>query len=188
MSKRVLIMGNSGAGKSVLGAKLAAAMAIPVIDLDRLHWEDTGYARKRDADVARQMVETAAACEDWIVEGVFGWLAEVAVPRTTDLVWLDMPWNVCREGLTLRMASPNRRADDRRELLAWAQAYWERNTSSSFTGHARIFDDFAGRKFRINNRDEADSLIGHLARRRKNSSLIGAAASHPVGQMVLARQ
>ena len=26
-----------------------------------------------------------------LFEGVFGWLAEVAVPRATTLIWLDVP-------------------------------------------------------------------------------------------------
>ena len=162
MSTRILIIGNSGAGKSVLGEKLAAVLSIPLIDLDRLHWEDTAYARKRDPGVARQMVAAAAAGEAWIIEGVYGWLAEVAMPRATDLVWLDFPWTVCREGLMARKASTSRPAEDRQELLAWAEAYWDRDTSSSFAGHGRIFDNFVGRKFRINSRDEVDVLIGHL--------------------------
>ncbi len=163
MSTRILIIGNSGAGKSVLGHKLAAGLTIPLIDLDRLHWEEAGYARKRDPGLARQMVAAAAAREDWIIEGVYGWLAEVALPRTTDLVWLDLPWTVCREALMAREASRSRSAEDRQELLAWAEAYWDRNTSSSFAGHGRIFENFAGRKFRISSRDESDGLMSRLA-------------------------
>jgi adenylate kinase family enzyme len=162
MSTRILIIGNSGAGKSVLGHKLANLLALPLVDLDRLHWEDTGYARKRDPDAARQMVAAAAADDAWIIEGVYGWLADVALPRTTDLVWLDLPWDVCREGLMARKASTSRPAEDRQELLAWAQAYWERDTSSSFAGHKRIFDNFSGRKFRIGSRNEAEGVIGRL--------------------------
>jgi adenylate kinase family enzyme len=160
MSKRILIIGNSGAGKSILGGKLAAKLAISVVDLDRLHWEDTGYARKRDPDTARQLVAAAAAGDAWIIEGVYGWLASVALPRATDLVWLDMPWEVCREGLMARKESTSRPVEDRQELLAWAKAYWDRDTSSSFTGHGRIFENFPGRKFRINSRNEIDGLIG----------------------------
>ncbi len=162
MSKRILIIGNSGAGKSVLGHKLVDLLTLPLIDLDRLHWQDTGYARKREPDVARQMVAAAAAGEAWIIEGVYGWLADVALPRTTDLVWLDLPWGVCREGLTARKASTSQPVEDRRELLAWAEAYWDRDTSSSFAGHGRIFEDFTGRKFRIKSREETDALVGRL--------------------------
>ncbi len=138
-------------------------LTLPLIDLDRLHWEDTGYARKRDPDVARQLVAAAAADDAWIIEGVYGWLADVAVPRATDLVWLDMPWDVCREGLMARKASTSRQMEDRQELLAWAEAYWDRDTPSSFAGHGRIFDNFAGRKFRIQSRNETDGLMRHLA-------------------------
>jgi len=30
----------------------------------------------------------------WIIEGVYGWLAEVALPRATALIWLDLPWSL----------------------------------------------------------------------------------------------
>ncbi len=108
------------------------------------------------------MVEAAAAREAWIIEGVYGWLAEVALPRTTDLVWLDLPWAVCREALMAREVSTSR-PEDRQELLTWAEAYWDRDTSSSFAGHERIFENFAGRKSRMRSRNEAYGVIGGLA-------------------------
>ena len=47
-------------------------------------------ARQKGANQPRQSVGSS--------EGVYGWLAEVAVPRATALIWLDIPWDVCREG------------------------------------------------------------------------------------------
>jgi adenylate kinase family enzyme len=163
MSKRILVIGNSGAGKSSLAGRLSALLKVPAINLDRLHWEDDCYGRKRPEDEARALVKEAASQNAWIIEGVYGWLADVATPRATDLVWLDMPWAVCREGLMARNTSTGRPAEDRQELMAWAAAYWDRDTSSSFLGHARIFASFTARKFRIKSRNGADGLIGHLA-------------------------
>jgi adenylate kinase family enzyme len=75
---RTLILGNSGSGKSTLAEQLATLVAGPAIDLDLLHWETDGYGVKRDENAARQLVRTAADEPRWIIEGVFGWLAEVA--------------------------------------------------------------------------------------------------------------
>lgn len=52
--------------------------------------------------MARQKVADLAATQHWVIEGVYGWLAEVAVPRATALMWLDVSWDVCREGLLAR--------------------------------------------------------------------------------------
>src|SRR5712691_9317789 len=89
LSQRTVIIGNSGAGKSALAESLAALILVPVIDLDLLNWEGDSYGRKRDEDAARRMTLEVSAQPLWIIEGVYGWLVEVALPRATALIWLD---------------------------------------------------------------------------------------------------
>lgn len=102
LTERTVVIGNSGSGKSTL-AKIVADLAhIQAIDLDLLHWEEGSYGAKRNEDVTRKMVLDIADQPRWIIEGVFGWLAEVALPKATALIWLDLPWSVCRAGLIAR--------------------------------------------------------------------------------------
>lgn len=143
---RTLIIGNSGSGNSTLSTRLSALLAIPAIDLDTLHWEAGRYGVKRDENTARQLVRAAAGEPRWIMEGVFGWLADVAVPRATALLWLDLPWENCREGLVQRGLRRGATDQDHAQLLEWAEAYWDRKTPSSFAGHLRIFESFSGEK------------------------------------------
>jgi adenylate kinase family enzyme len=162
---RSIIMGNSGAGKSWLAGRLAALVRAPAIDLDALHWEDAGYRRKRDEEMARQMTRAAASEPRWIIEGVYGWLVEVALPRATALGWLDLPWSDCRSALLAR--GPSRDAHDTAfaELLDWAGAYWSRQTSTSFAGHGRIFEGFSGAKVRLHDRDGVLALLAEVGER-----------------------
>ena len=168
---RTLILGNSGSGKSTLAHNLAALVEAPAVDLDIFHWESDGYGAKRDEDAARRLVLTAAAESRWIIEGVYGWLAEVAVPRATALIWLDMPWAICCEGLLAR--GPRRRSTDadNQALLTWAEAYWKRKTPSSFTGHQTIFESFTGTKYRLRSRTEVSQLLDELAAHRSAEEL-----------------
>jgi adenylate kinase family enzyme len=86
---RIVIFGNSGSGKSTLARNLAALADAPIVDLDIFHWECDGFGAKRDEREAQQMVVTATAGPRWIVEGVYGWLVEVAVPRAMTLIcWI----------------------------------------------------------------------------------------------------
>jgi adenylate kinase family enzyme len=87
--QRTVIIGNCGSGKSVFAESLAGLRHIPLIDLDSLHWERDGH--KRDEESAKRLVREAAATPRWIIEGVFGWLAEIALPRATAIIWLDLP-------------------------------------------------------------------------------------------------
>src|SRR5438128_2838314 len=104
--QRTVIIGNSGAGKSALAESLAASIHVPVIDLDLLNWEGNGYGRKRDEDAARRVTLEVSTQPLWIIEGVYGWLAEVALPRATGLILLDFQRSLCRVGL---IASSQRR-------------------------------------------------------------------------------
>ena len=158
LSQRTVIIGNSGAGKSAFAENLSALVHVPVIDLDLLNWEGDEYGRKRDDDAARRMTLDVSAQPRWIIEGVYGWLAESALPRATALIWLDFQWSLCRAGLLAR--SPRRGATDQDgvALLKWAETYWNRQTSSSFAGHSRMFNNFPGTKFRLENREQASPI------------------------------
>ena len=112
--------------------------------------------------MARQKVANLAATERWVIEGVYGWQAEVAVPRATALIWLDLPWQVCRDGLLARGQRRGGTEAAFSELLKWAEAYWDRQTPTSFKGHGRLFEGFSAAKLRIRARKEADHLLADL--------------------------
>jgi adenylate kinase family enzyme len=163
LKQRTVIIGNAGSGKSVFAKSLAASIDAPVIDLYTLHWQDNGYGPKRDEASATHLVRDAAAAPRWIIEGVYGWLAEVAMPRATALVWLDLPWPLCLEGLSARGQQRGGTEEDFADLLRWAEAYWHRQTSSSFAGHLRLFTNFAGTKARLHDREQISHLLAQLS-------------------------
>lgn len=151
--RRSVIIGNSGSGKSWLGQRLAGHYELPCIDLDTHHWLE---GEKREAAEAGRLTAEAAAADAWVIEGVYGWLAELALPRATALLWLDLPWSECRVGLL------QRQPQDNADLLQWAEAYWTRQTSSSFAGHARLYESFAGCKQRLTSRAAAIEFLSTL--------------------------
>lgn len=158
LAHRTIIIGNGGSGKSTLAAHIADRLQIRLVGLDAIHWEDNGFPRKRDEEAARRMVQEVAAANRWVMEGVYGWLSEPALPRATALIWLDLPWSECRAGLLSRKTSQP--ADH--DLLEWAEQYWQRQTSSSFTGHRKIYEGFAGAKLRLEGRLAVNELMAQL--------------------------
>jgi adenylate kinase family enzyme len=163
LGTRVVIVGNSGSGKSTLARELAQRIAAPAIDLDHIHWQDR-VGNQRDEKLATDMVVEAAANPRWIIEGVYGWLAAAALPFATALIWLDMPWDVCRENLSRRGPWKEASAEQHEAFLQWAEAYWQRMTPTSFAGHQALFEGFAKTKIRLRQRSEIDRYLSDLRR------------------------
>ena len=158
LGERIVIIGNSGSGKSTLAQELAHRIGAPMIDLDRIHWQDQ-VGVKREENLATEMVVEVAGKPRWVIEGVYGWLAAAALPFATSLIWLDLPWAVCSEGLSRRGPWKGASADEHETLLKWAKAYWERQTPSSFAGHLTLFESFPKVKLRLQSRADISALL-----------------------------
>ena len=164
---RSLSLGNSGSGKSWLSWELDERLGIAGIDLDTIHWDPDGFEVARDKDAARVAVRRIASQEIWIIEGVYGWLAQQALSRATALIWLDTPIEECLDNLRRRGPNPGSDEKSFAGLLAWAAAYRERQTSSSSMGHGRLFAAFCDWKRRICSRAEAREFLAAIERAQR---------------------
>ena len=93
---RIIIIGNSGSGKTYLAEQLATRLPTTVVHLDALYWEPGGFSKKRRKEII------AAEIKVWIVEGVFGELALQFAENAQHLIWLDMDWDYCKTNLLAR--------------------------------------------------------------------------------------
>ena len=99
------------------------------------------------------------------MEGVFGEIAELALERTTTLIYLDKSWEECREALISRGSESSKQFDpiqaeeNFNQLLIWAENYWNRSDPRSRVGHLLIFEKTNCNKVLIKNRDEMNSLL-----------------------------
>jgi hypothetical protein len=160
---RSVIIGNSGAGKTTLGRELAAISGGRHIALDDIYWVSQAGLQKRVEPVAKQMTAEIAETPQWVIEGVFGWLAEVALPRATGLIWLNLPWADCKAGLEARGPQYSPTPAEYDALLVWAADYGIRQTPSSEAGHRKIFDAFSGSKVALTSRAEVAAWLQELA-------------------------
>src|SRR5476649_2095944 len=167
MLMRTVIIGNSGSGKSRLAESLSSFHSLPVIHLDQIFWMPGGFNEKKSKDEAIREVEQKREENSWIVEGVFGELAELFLPRAQTLVYLDMDWATCQSGLkslgseSSRQLDPVKAEENFSKLLLWAEQYWTRTNLCSHAGHFRLFSDFTGPKLKFTSRAEVDDFIKH---------------------------
>jgi adenylate kinase family enzyme len=87
---RLVIIGNSGGGKSTLARKLAERRGLRHVEIDRLLWQD-GWVLTPEDDYRRQHREMIGE-EDWVVDGL-GRQDSIAerIGRATHIILIDMP-------------------------------------------------------------------------------------------------
>lgn len=167
--KRIVIIGNSGSGKTYLGQRLSDRLHLEVIHLDKLFWEPGGFNVKRPKEIVYAEIATLAQGENWIVEGVFGELAQAFFANAEQLIWLDIDQETCLNSLLQRGSEGFNQLDQQsaeenfQKLLTWASAYWQRQDLRSRCGHALLFEQFNGKKICVKTGTEVDDLIGSLS-------------------------
>ena len=86
----MLVVGNTGAGKTTLASQLADRLGATHVEMDALWWQ-AGWTSS-DPAVSRKRLGDAAAADRWVVCGNYHSHAfDVVWPRADTIVWLDLP-------------------------------------------------------------------------------------------------
>jgi adenylate kinase family enzyme len=109
--RRIMVVGNAGAGKSTFARRLGAKLALPVIHLDAYFWRPGWQAS--EAQAWRQQLATLAAAPAWVMDGNYVNTYDIRMPRADTLVWLDHPRGLCMRRVLMRTIKGygRRRAD-----------------------------------------------------------------------------
>lgn len=144
--RRIVVVGNTCAGKSTLGEALANALSVRFVDLDALFWKPNW--QKPELAKFRAKVDEATREGGWVVAGNYTTQQQdISWPRADTVVWLDVPLPLVVTRVLTRSFGRWRR----RELL------WGTN-QEKFLPHLKVWD-------------EEESLVAwavrhHLPRRR----------------------
>jgi adenylate kinase family enzyme len=185
--KRVAILATaSGCGKTTFGRALAAALDVPFVELDAIHWQ-AGWTELDGAELRRR-VAPLVALDAWVMDGSYrGKLGDLVLDRADTVVWLDLPRRVWSTRLVVRTF---RRVITREELwngnreslrTAWVDS--DSLFRYSFTNerprrHRYPTELAQYRVARLRTQSEVDAFL-RSARRRERSSAIQAAPRSP---------
>ena len=130
LGRYIVVYGATGAGKTTLSRRLAAALGLTAIEMDALmhrpNWEPT------PPDEFREKVRTAlaAAPDGWVCDGNYSRVRDITLEHADTVIWLHLPWRISFGRLLVRTVS---RAWSR-ELLwgtnreSWRQSFASRNS------------------------------------------------------------
>ena len=99
--KRILIIGNAGAGKTTFAHQLASKLQLPLIHLDKLYWcGDWGHVSKEEFDC---LLQTELEKTEWIIDGNFNRTIPHRLKYCDTVFYFDFPMLVCLWGITKRI-------------------------------------------------------------------------------------
>ncbi len=88
--QRIVVIGNTGSGKSTFGTALARSLDIPYIDTDDLFWRP-GWEEVPNDDF-RAALDLASRDDRWVLVGNYlSRATDITWPRADTIVWLDLP-------------------------------------------------------------------------------------------------
>ncbi|MGB3542346.1 shikimate kinase [Rubrivirga sp.] len=155
---RVLILGNSGSGKTTMARALAELHGVDHLDLDLVAFSEPGVrADFEDSAAAIRAFDLEA--DGWVIEGSYASLAEVASPLATEFVFLNPGVETCIAHARARPWEPEKydsKADQDAGLeflLDWIRSYPGRDDDYGQTAHRTVFDAFTGDKREVTSSD-----------------------------------
>ncbi len=159
-NERILIIGNSGSGKTWLGNALSQSKKIPLFHMDAIRWGKGGYEIRRSASDIAKDLDALKKKDQWILEGVFGKMAEACLPFSTLLIWLDLPWEDCKQNLISRgpqfeeFLDPCEKEKALAKLIEWASEHESRTDANSWSFFNDLYKDFKHKKICLRSRED----------------------------------
>jgi adenylate kinase family enzyme len=177
-TSRIIIVGTSCSGKTILAKRIANILGFPHIELDAIYWQPNWNPRSHEE--FRALVSQTLAGDCWVVDGNYSVVRDIVWSRGTTLIWLNYSFpTVFARALrrTLRRAwdkeilfSGNRESFKTSflstdSILLWVlKTYWKQRKT-----YPKIFkeDRFLHLDiFELKNQDTADELVSRF----RNSS------------------
>lgn len=125
--RKVLVIGSSGAGKSVFAARLAKRTGLPLIHLDALYWKPGWIQTPKDEWL--RTVDGLLARDAWVMDGNYAGTLDRRLSVCDTAIFLDLPRTVCLWRAIKRRIIHHRRsrpdmAPGNDERLTWEFVRW----------------------------------------------------------------
>lgn len=108
--KRIIIIGNTGAGKTTFAKKLAEKTGLPLVHLDKIWWcgEWEHVSREEFDEVLGRELEK----EEWIIDGNYNRTLPRRLSYADAVFFFDFPTVTCLWGITKRILKSHGKSRD----------------------------------------------------------------------------
>jgi deoxyadenosine/deoxycytidine kinase len=126
--------------------------------MDKIRWKEGEFEVRRPAEDIEKALNSIKKKDLWILEGVFGKMAQDCLPFSTILIWLDLPWEECKQNLFRRgpqfedCLTLREKEKALVKLVHWASAHWSRDDPNSWSFFNKLYTNFQSNRIRLQNR------------------------------------
>lgn len=148
---RVIVLGNSGSGKTVLSRSLGAHYEAEVLSLDAVAFQADAVRRELSESVAEAAV-FAGRHERWVMEGCYGDIVRGVMELADELIFLNPGTEACLANCRRRPFEPDKFESEAAQdhmlatLLDWVTDYDTRTDEYGVAAHRAVFESFPGAK------------------------------------------
>ena len=150
---KIIIFGNSGAGKTTLAKQLQQNFKLEHLDLDTLAWSDENTpTRKLLTQSINEIDVFLSHKHDWVIEGCYTDLLEYVAKQANEMLFLNPGVEVCINNCRNRAWEPHKYASKEEQdknlemLIDWVKQYETRNDEFSLKAHIALYESFQNRK------------------------------------------
>jgi hypothetical protein len=130
------------------------------LDLDTLAWEPTNPPQRRLLpESRREIIEFINTSAGWVIEGCYSDLLEMGLPYANEIIFMDLPVDLCIENARSRPWEPHKYDSKQAQdsnlnmLIDWIAEYPWRTDTFSRASHVALYERFSGRKRRVTNNE-----------------------------------
>ena len=91
--KRILVIGQGGAGKSTFATRLGQILGLKVVHLDSIYWR-AGWI-ETPKDEWHTTVENLLEGDNWIIDGNYSGTLKQRLAAADAVIFLDLPRRIC---------------------------------------------------------------------------------------------
>lgn len=150
---KVMVFGNSGAGKTTLAKQLQCTHQLAHLDLDTLAWQTTQPTQRAPLSDSLQAIERFMAQHTaWVIEGCYADLLRLVSPHANSATFMNLSIAACQDNARRRPWEPHKYSSQAAQdanlsmLLDWIADYPNRTDEFSYQAHQALYDDFEGDK------------------------------------------